>query len=180
MRQSSGMKQSGIPGSSSVNLEKAYEDLEKEIMEIKAKLQNSISQNDSQSIDQSAPRHQSSNYGNFKKSSHLSGSRKDKGYKSLRQTRNSGKSAGRSGAESRSPGGGTVTNGQPLDEQDYSLSVSELNSNMGNSLLKSAARGTGGPPGFAMNGYSPSPLRAQDWQEEHDRSTQSRRFQNYM
>jgi hypothetical protein len=37
MRQSSGMKQSGVgmPGSSSVNLEKAYEDLEKEIMEIK-------------------------------------------------------------------------------------------------------------------------------------------------
>lgn len=35
MRQSSGMKQSGMPGSSSVNLEKAYEDLEKEIMEIK-------------------------------------------------------------------------------------------------------------------------------------------------
>jgi hypothetical protein len=32
-----------MPGSSSVNLEKAYEELEKEIMEIKQKLQNSIS-----------------------------------------------------------------------------------------------------------------------------------------
>jgi len=48
----------GGPGSSSVNLEKAYEELEREIMEIKQKLQNSISQNESQSFDQSAGQRQ--------------------------------------------------------------------------------------------------------------------------
>jgi len=57
------------------------------------------------------------------------------GYKSLRNTR----SAGRSWHDSRSPGH-TGTQGRggepPLDDPDYSLSVSELNSNMGNSLLK--------------------------------------------
>jgi len=37
------------PGSSSVNLEKAYEELEREIQEIKAKLHQSISMNDSNS-----------------------------------------------------------------------------------------------------------------------------------
>ena len=36
-----------MAASSSVNLEKAYEDLEKEIMEIKSKLQHSINQDDS-------------------------------------------------------------------------------------------------------------------------------------
>ena len=56
----------------------------------------------------------------------------------------SAKSAARSGADSRSPGGyGTYNRGEgPLDDPDYSLSVSDLNSNMANSLLKSATRGT--------------------------------------
>merc|ERR1712086_963269 len=80
-------------------------------------------------------------------------------YKSLRATRTSAKSAGkRSGADSRSPGGtGTYGRGEGnLDDPDYSLSVSELNSNLGNSLLKSAARGMGGVhPGGMMEGMSP-------------------------
>ena len=56
----------------------------------------------------------------------------------------SAKSAARSGADSRSPGGyGTYNRGEgQLDDPDYSLSVSDLNSNMANSLLKSATRGT--------------------------------------
>ena len=56
----------------------------------------------------------------------------------------SAKSAARSGADSRSPGGyGTYNRGEgPLDDPDYSLSVSDLNSNMANSHLISATRGT--------------------------------------
>ena len=79
-------------------------------------------------------------------------------YKSLRANRTSGKSAGkRSGADSRSPGGtGQYGREGNLDDPDYSLSVSELNSNLGNSLLKSAARGMGGVnPNGMMEGMSP-------------------------
>ena len=59
----------------------------------------------------------------------------------------------RSGAaDSRSPTGTYGRNGEaPLDDPDYSLSVSELNSNMGNSLLKSAARDL--TAGRAASGY---------------------------
>ena len=46
--QSSQRGQGGHAGSSSQNLEKAYEELEREILEIKMKLHNSISANDSQ------------------------------------------------------------------------------------------------------------------------------------
>ena len=64
------------------------------------------------------------------------------GYKSLRN-----RSGGRHSNYGRSPGRGTTgtydRNGEPLDDPDYSLSVSELNSNLGNSLLKSATRGIG-------------------------------------
>jgi len=90
-------------------------------------------------------------------------------YKSMRNTRTSGKSAGkRSGMDSRSPGGtGTYGRDGNLDDPDYSLSVSELNSNLGNSLLKSAARGMGGiHPGGMMEGMSPESSLAPRFQGE--------------
>ena len=80
------------------------------------------------------------------------------GYRSLRNGKYSNKSAGRSGGgDSRSPGGtGTYGRGeQPLDDPDYSLSVSDLNSNMANSLLKSATRGAGRTGGAPLDGLSP-------------------------
>ena len=63
---------------------------------------------------------------------------------------------GRASAYGKSPerhtNGTYGRNGEPLDDPDYSLSVSELNSNLGNSLLKSATRGIGG---IGHNGLSP-------------------------
>ena len=41
-----GMDRNGMPGSSSVNLEKAYEELEREIYDIKKKLHQSIGNNE--------------------------------------------------------------------------------------------------------------------------------------
>ena len=180
-----------MPGSSSVNLEKAYEELEREIMEIKQKLQNSISQNES-SHDQSASRSAKrgvayqDGYNNRQGQAALRGSgngsidRRSGQYKSLRNTRTSAKSAGkRSGADSRSPGGnGTYGRGEGnLDDPDYSLSVSELNSNLGNSLLKSAARGMGGVhPGGMMEGMSPDSSLAPRFPGEGDTDP---RYYNY-
>lgn len=72
---------------------------------------------------------------------HVSNERQN-GYKSLRN-----RSAGRHSNYGKSPERGTNgtygRHGEPLDDPDYSLSVSELNSNLGNSLLKSATRGIG-------------------------------------
>ena len=86
------------------------------------------------------------------------------GYRSLRNTRQSaGKSRDRT--DSRSPGGQTygrngMTNGD--DDPDYSLSVSELNSNMGNSLLKSGTRGFGVQQIDGMSPESSIPRNSMD------------------
>ena len=142
-------------GSSSQNLEKAYEELEREILEIKMKLHNSISANESQGDPASTIKRgkgsranglsakktgSNKKNGQYKSGSHLKGST---GSERKKYTAQSAKSQGRrSGvADSRSPTVGR--NGEPLDDPDYSLSVSEMNSNMGNSLMKSAARGMG-------------------------------------
>lgn len=139
-------------GSSSQNLEKAYEELEREILEIKMKLHNSISANESNADPASTAKRRKSGRTNnqnsakknvqYKSGSHLKGST---GSERKKYTAQSAKSQGRrSGAvDSRSPTGTHGRNGEPLDDPDYSLSVSELNSNMGNSLMKSGARGMG-------------------------------------
>jgi len=87
----------------------------------------------------------------------------------LRQTGTVGR-----GSNSKSPGGYTGTynrHGEPLDDPDYSLSVSELNSNvdMANSLLKSATRhGYSGKTGNRelLEGMSPDSSLAPRFQQE--------------
>ena len=151
-------------GSSSQNLEKAYEELEREILEIKMKLHNSISANDSQADPASTIKRKkgirkpsgNSVKKNVQYKSGGSYLKASTGSERKKQTAQSAKSHGRrSGmADSRSPTGTQGRHGEPLDDPDYSLSVSDLNSNMANSLLKSATRGagrTGGP----LEGLSP-------------------------
>jgi hypothetical protein len=150
--QSSQRGQGANAGSSSQNLEKAYEELEREILEIKMKLHNSISANESQADpastakrrkgSQAKGQHSAKKNVQYKSGSYLKGSN---GSERKKYTAQSAKSHGRrSGvADSRSPTGTHGRNGEPLDDPDYSLSVSELNSNMGGSLMKSAARGMG-------------------------------------
>lgn len=115
------------------------------------KLHNSISANDSQADPASTIKRRKGSLGKgqnsakknsmYKSGSHLKASTASERKK---YTAQSAKSQGRrSGvADSRSPGT-HGKNGEPLDDPDYSLSVSEMNSNMGNSLMKSAARGMG-------------------------------------
>ena len=125
------------------------------------KLHNSISANESQldpgsTIKRSQGGQRGQNSASKKGSKYKSGSQLRGGQstasekkKHIAQSAKSyGKRSGVGGhAESRSPTGGTQTHGRnggdPLDDPDYSLSVSEMNSNMGNSLMKSAARGLG-------------------------------------
>jgi len=118
------------------------------------KLHNSISANESQVDPSSIKRKKDGrgknqlgdstkkSTGQYRSGSHLRASNGSERKKKMAQ---SAKSHGRrSGvADSRSPTGTHGRNGEPLDDPDYSLSVSELNSNMGNSLVKSAARGIG-------------------------------------
>ena len=159
-------KASGAHGgpSSSSNLEKAYDDLAREIEEIKAKLQNSITINDEdprashgvspnkrsskQSLSKGQMLSTHDRLGNSSKNTQYMRGSGHGGYTSLRGHKGlSAKSIGRrSGgrADSRSPDrpgtqGRSGADGN-LDDPDYSLSVSELNSNLGNSLLKSNSR----------------------------------------
>ena len=125
-------------------------------MEIKEKLQNSISLNESQNINTGSKRKDKSirdsshgkgkAYQSYNQSGANTHFKASASYKSRKMNGASAKSAGKKSraADSRSPDetGTYGRNGeQNLDDPDYSLSVSELNSNMANSLLKSAARG---------------------------------------
>lgn len=95
------------------NLEKAYEELEKEIFEIKNKLQKSLNQ---------------SQYDNMKMDPT---SRTNQGRANSNDRTGSGRVVGRISTNMKSPG--------DLDEHDYSLSVSDL----GNSLYNTSQGGFG-------------------------------------
>jgi len=108
--------------SSPGNLEKAYEDLEREIREIKQKLQSSVqlvSSDCEKTLTQSQP---------------VGGSLRNQRqeYQPLRSQKSKGSPTG-----TRTIGGKTDN----LDDQDYSLSVSDLNQSQSQSLGQSQGKG---------------------------------------
>ncbi|CDW81926.1 UNKNOWN [Stylonychia lemnae] len=139
------VKTSKRPGGAQPNLEKAYEDLEKEIFEIKSKLQQSLGasqHNDISSQRQFQSAAQSMNH-TYATKNGSQGNLNDNARhqkQSMRSTQGPGahpsQYAGRTSSNFRSPG--------ELEEHDYSLSVSDLNNSMYNS-----SRGLGhGSNGF--------------------------------
>lgn len=136
----------GVYSTSTNNLEKAYEDLEREIIEIKQRLQNSVGSNvPNHRLHASLREPQTQNRyraGNFDRDTELaqsigsnlvgpgsaSASRRH-GNASFQPLRSHQRSPARSGGQ-YTTGGANYTNGpQDLEEGDYSLSVSDLNSN---------------------------------------------------
>jgi len=118
LRQSEGLLTVSSPG----NLEKAYEDLEREIREIKQKLQSSVqlvSSEGERTLTQSQP--VGGDYRNQRQE-----------YQPLRSKGSKGSPSG-----TRTIGGKTDN----LDDQDYSLSVSDLNQSQGHSLGQSYGKG---------------------------------------
>lgn len=132
---------------SSSNLERAYDDLAREIEQIKAKLQQSIT-NESAADSPQRPAKTLLNTNDrelLASSQHANLKQSIGGYTSLRGPKGmSAKSMGRrsGAADGASPGNTVGRSGTAgvLEDPDYSLSVSELNSNIGNSLLQSNSR----------------------------------------
>ncbi len=121
------------------NLEKAYEELEREIIEIKQRLQASAQPNYPNerlgaSLTQTRPRMQYEREGSDNLTQSIGSNLVGPGSASAARRR-----GGNARSYQRSPatrsggqyttGGGNMTNGQDLEEGDYSLSVSDLNSN---------------------------------------------------
>eukprot|EP00347_Sterkiella_histriomuscorum_P012914 403366738 len=146
------------------NLEKAYEELEREIHEIKSKLQQSLgaSINNDSNSNNKGYNSLSQTYGTKQSNQQqqqplLSGSKHQQ--PSMRSTLgpqqnnnsnhfNPSQSNGRSGSQYKSPNGG---NGDNMEEHDYSLSVSDLGNSMYNSSRGPGIMSNGGHHGMQSN-----------------------------